>query len=61
MNGKLTWKDVYDDFKIHFPNLSQSVVGFMPYAYATIQLICEGGGHMIYNYDTKKVEMLQKD
>lgn len=60
MDKKITWKNIYDDFKNRFPNLSQNVVGFMPHSYATIKLVCEGGKHMTYNYDTKTVVMLKE-
>lgn len=52
--GKVTWGDIYKDFKFRHPNLSKDAVGYGPHGYATIVVWFEGGKKMLYNYDSKK-------
>ena len=52
--GKVTWKDVLEDFKRRHPNLAKLVTDYRPYSFATIIIWFSDGKTMTYNYDTKK-------
>lgn len=51
--GKVSWQDVYDNFKSVYPKLSKMSVRFMPYGYMTIAVYLSDGTKMIYD-DLKK-------
>lgn len=51
--GKVSWQDVYDNFKSVYPKLSKMSVRFMPYDYMTIAVYLSDGTKMIYD-DLKK-------
>lgn len=57
---KVTWDDVYRDYKKHFPKSSKEAFGFEPYDFATILIFFPQGVRGTYNYDTKKFERLKK-
>ena len=57
---KVTWRDVYNDYKKHHPKASKKCLGFDPYGFATILLIFPDRVRMTYNYDTKEVVRLRK-
>lgn len=52
---KVTWNDIYKDFKATHLKLSKKCLRFEAYDYATILLIFPDRVRMTYNYDTKKV------
>lgn len=52
---KVTWNDIYKDFKALHPKLSKQCLRFEAYDFATILLIFPDRVRMTYNYDTKKV------
>ena len=54
---KITWKDVFDDFKKTYPNMSRTVITFDPHSYATVILYFPDRVRMTYNYDTKELKM----
>lgn len=54
-SGKVTWSDVYNDFKQRYPSMARVAPDFHPYNYATIKLYFVDGRRMLYNYDTKKL------
>lgn len=60
MANKLTWTDVYNDFKKRHPKLSKKVLRFEPYDFATILLIFPDRVRMSYNYDTKIVTKIKQ-
>ena len=55
---KITWVDIFLDFKLRHPKYGGRVLHYQPYGYATIFLIIQGVGHMSYNYDTKELVKL---
>lgn len=59
MADKVTWNDVYKDFKKRYPKKGKEVLGFQPHSYATIRLIFPDGIRMLYNYDTKKATKIE--
>ena len=58
MSNKVTWKDIYQDFKSRYPNLSKHVIGYEPYNYATIKLWLDDGNKMIYDQELKRATLL---
>lgn len=59
--NKVTWKDVFEDYKKRHPRASKKCLGFDPYGFATILLLFPDRVRMTYNYDTKKVTRLKLD
>lgn len=53
---KLTFKDIYQDFKIKFPNLSKGVRHWMPNGYMSIKVFFWDGSEMVYDYLHKRVK-----
>lgn len=59
--NKITWDDVYKDFKNRHPRLSKKVLGYFPYGYSTILLVFSDNVRMLYNHDKKRVtKIMQK-
>ena len=54
---KITWDDVYKDFRQHFPKRVKNVNGFKPHDYATILIFFSDGSRATYNYDTKIIDI----
>ena len=54
MSNKITWADVYEDFRARFPRLKEHVIDYRPYDYLTIKLWFKGCSAMLYNYLTKQ-------
>lgn len=50
MRDKVTWEDIYADFKRRFPKLSKLSVRYIPYGYLTILIYFSDGGKIIYDY-----------
>lgn len=50
---KLTWNDVYEDFKKTYPALVKRALHYEPYGYAEIKIWLKDNLKMVYNYDTK--------
>ena len=50
MNEKITWDDVYKDFKSRHPKLCKGVRDYRPYAYLQIIVYFTDGTQMIYDY-----------
>lgn len=51
---KVTFKDVYQDFKARLPNLSKGVQYWLPNGYLTIKIFFWDGSEMVYDYLYKK-------
>lgn len=56
---KITWADVFKDFKQRYPNLRTVVFDWRPFAYAEIIIELENKDRVIYNYDMKQVRFVQ--
>ena len=52
--GKVTWRDVLDDFKKRHPTLAKLVTDYRPHSYGTIIILFTDGKTMTYDYDAKK-------
>ena len=62
MSKKVTWEDVYEDFKSRYPRAGRAAYRFEPYDYATILVYLEDNGVcMKYNYDEKQAVLVNKD
>lgn len=51
---KVTFTDIYKDFKARLPNLSKEVVYWKPSGYLSIQVVFKDGSQMVYDYLYKK-------
>ena len=47
---KVTFTDVYRDFKARLPNLSKGVAYWRPNGYLSIQIVFKDGSQMVYDY-----------
>lgn len=59
--NKVTWADVYEEFRSRHPRLSKQVLRYEPYDFATILLIFFDRSRMTYNCDTKALERLNSE
>lgn len=57
---KLTWENIYKDFRTTYPSIAKEVLGFEPHSFATILLFFRENKRMLYNYDTKELIALSK-
>ena len=60
MSNKVTWKKIYEDFKVRHPRLHKSVGHWRPHSYAKILLLFEDGKQGLYDYDTKIVKFTKR-
>lgn len=60
LSKKVTWLYVYEDFKKNHPDMKKDAPDFRPYNYATILLYFVDGRRMTYNYDTKKLTLVDE-
>ena len=51
---KVTFADVYKDFKARLPNLSKGVSHWQPDGYLSIRIFFWDGSQMVYDYLYKK-------
>lgn len=58
MHNKVTWGDIYKDFRTTHPNLRNEVLDYRPYDYLTIILYFRDGRSMVYKYTTKECHFL---
>lgn len=49
---KVTWSDIFDDFKIRHPNLKSKAIHYQPHDYLTIVIWFSDGMKMEYDYFT---------
>lgn len=57
---KVTWGDIWEDFKQRHPTLRTYVYRWEPYGFATIKLYLTDGSIMTYNYDLKHAEFIEE-
>lgn len=55
---KVTWKEIFDNFKAVYPNLSKGVRDFVPYNYMSIIVYLPDGTKMIYDDVVKRAKMI---
>lgn len=56
---KLTWKNVFEDFKQRHPLLKKEITYYKPYGYAEIEVWLKDGSKLIYNYDEKRARFMK--
>lgn len=49
LQKKVTFDDIYRDFRRRHPNLKKHVVGYQPIGYMTIKLYLDDGSNMKYD------------
>ena len=54
---KITWDDLYTNFKSIFPNLGRQSLRFQPYGYMMILVYLTDGSRMIYDDLRKQAKM----
>lgn len=55
---KVTWKEIFDNFKAVYPNLSKNVRDFRPYNYMSIIVYLTDGTRMVYDDMAKRAKMI---
>lgn len=58
MREKITWQDIYKDFRIRLPNLSKRAAYWKPRGYLSITVYFEDGSEIAYDYLCKKVSFI---
>ena len=58
MGKKITWEQIYKDFKSRYRNLMKEVLDYRPHDYLTIKLYLKSGRRMTYNYETKECRFM---
>ena len=59
MSKKITWKDVYERFRLTYPRLCKSAVDYRPHNVATIIIYFEDGLKATFNYDEPRLKFLK--
>jgi len=54
MSKKVTWHDIYSEFRASHPKLRNEITGWQPQGYLSIVLTCKDGRKMTYDYLTKR-------
>lgn len=49
--AKVTWNDIYKDFRRRHPNLAKQVCGWRPYGYAQVWIRLKNGSELVHDYD----------
>ena len=60
MSKKITWKKVYDKFKLKFPNLRKEVLHWSPHDYETIKLYFIDGRMATYEYTANRFTWMER-
>ncbi len=47
--NKITWNDIYDEFRKKFPKRSKAAVRYAPYGYMSIMVYFSDGSKMVYD------------
>ena len=55
---KVTWKDIFNNFKSVYPRLSKEAQDYRPYNYMSIVVYLEDGTKVIYDDMVKRAKML---
>lgn len=62
MNNKITWDEIYLDFKRHYPRLSKKALRFKPHDYLMIKIwFDEEPSVMTFDYATKRCVIAPED
>lgn len=55
---QVTWKDIFNNFKTVYTNLSKGVADYRPYDYMTIVVYFRDGSQMIYDDVRKRGKLI---
>ena len=55
---KVTWKDIFENFKSVYPRLSKEAQDYRPYNYMSIVIYLEDGSRVVYDDLMKRARML---
>ena len=55
---KVTWKDIFNNFKSVYPRLSKEAQGYRPYNYMSIVVYLADGTKVVYDDMAKRAKML---
>lgn len=55
---KVTWKDIFNNFKVVYPRLSKDAKDYRPYNYMSIVVYLADGTKMIYDDMAKRAKMI---
>lgn len=58
MGKKITWGEIYRDFRSRFPRLKDQVLDYRPHDYLTIKIWCKDDLVVTYNYMTKSCDVV---
>lgn len=55
---QVIWKDIFNNFKTVYPNLSKGVADYRPYDYMSIIVYFKDGSQMIYDDVRKRGKLI---
>lgn len=55
---KVTWKDIFENFKSVYPRLSKEAQDYRPYNYMSIVIYLEDGSRVVYDDLMKRARIL---
>lgn len=61
MEKKITWNEIYKDFRSRHPTSKNLVMDWRPYDILTIKIKLSNGLTLAYNYDTKWCKVLARE
>lgn len=50
--AKVTWNDIYKDFRRRHPNLAKQVCDWRPYDYGKVLIILKSRSELVHDYDS---------
>lgn len=60
MGKKVTWDDIYKDFRSRHPNLKKTIMYWHPYDYAMIMLYFKDGRKGVYDFLEQRVQFVSE-
>lgn len=55
---KVTWKDIFENFKTVYPRLSKGAKDFKPYNYMSIMIFMTDGTKVVYDDLMKRAKLI---
>lgn len=47
--SKITWNDIYEEFRKKFPQMSKTAIRYAPYGYMSILVYFSDGSKLVYD------------
>ena len=60
MRNKVTWKDIYKDFKNTYSKLGKEALEYRPHDFLTIKICFKDGRIGLYNFMTKELKFTKE-